>query len=175
MVCDLDPDLVSDQGHISMHNTYRTTSIPDHVTLASSNTVIWPFENAVISTFREVWSRDSLLTSCRPGPILSQPTISFELHAKMAEEIDLEKCNFGNFRSSVYLILTLHRLEVTLVHISGRGLPTHQMRSKSEKLFVDRLMKDVWTDSPEFQFIRSSLDKWPKELGNWYNMCKKVG
>ena len=54
MVCDLDPDLVSDQGYISMHNIYRTTSIPDHVTLASSNTEIWPFESPVISTFREV-------------------------------------------------------------------------------------------------------------------------
>ena len=44
------------------------------------------------------------------------------------------------------MTLTLDRLEVTLVCISGRGLPTHQkIRSKSEKLFVD-----VWTDTPEF-------------------------
>ena len=57
----------------------------------------------------------------------------------MAEEIDLEKCNFLNFRSSV--TLTLDRVEVTLVRISGRGLPTHHIRSKSEKLFVD-----VWMD-----------------------------
>jgi len=35
--------------------------------------------------------------SCRLGPTLSQTTISFELHAKMAEEIDLEKCNFLQF------------------------------------------------------------------------------
>jgi len=28
--CDL--DLGSGQGHISMHNTHRTTSVPDHVT-----------------------------------------------------------------------------------------------------------------------------------------------
>ena len=32
----------------------------------------------------------------------------------MAEEIDLEKCNFLNFRSSVTLILTLDLVEVTL-------------------------------------------------------------
>ena len=31
--------------------------------------------------------------SCSPGPILWPPTISFELHAEMAEEIDLEKCS----------------------------------------------------------------------------------
>jgi len=69
------------------------------------------------------------------------------------EEIDLEKCNFWNFRSSV--TLTFDGVEVTLVYISGQGLPMHQIRSKSEKLFVD-----VWTyrrtDTPEFQSIRSS-------------------
>ena len=53
----------------------------------------------------------------------------------MVEETDLEKCNFWNFRSS--LTLTLDRAEVILVHISGRDLPTHQIRSKLEKLFVD--------------------------------------
>ena len=33
--------------------------------------------------------------SCSPGPILWPPTISFELHAEMAEEIDLEMCSYG--------------------------------------------------------------------------------
>ena len=66
---------------------------------------------------RSLNSRDSFpirkfenlaLTSCRPDPILSPPTISFELHAKTAEEIDLEKCNFRNFGSSVTLTLTVY-------------------------------------------------------------------
>jgi len=86
---------------------------------------------------RSLNSRDSFLrkkfknwaeASCRTGPMLSPPTISFELHVKTAEEIDLEKCNFGHFGSSV----TLDRVEVTLARISNRGLPTHQIRSKSE-------------------------------------------
>ena len=34
-------------------------------------------------------------TNCSPGPILWPPTISFELHAEMAEEIDLEMCIYG--------------------------------------------------------------------------------
>ena len=55
----------------------------------------------------------------------------------MAEEIDIEKCNFWNFRSLVTLILTLDRVEVILVRISGRVLATHQITLKSEKLFVD--------------------------------------
>jgi len=76
-------------------------------------------------------------TSCSPGPILWPPTISFELHAEMAEEIDLENCTFRNFGSSVTLTLSLDRVEVTLVRICGRGLPTHEFRWKSEKLFVD--------------------------------------
>ena len=74
--------------------------------------------------------------SCSPGPILWQPTISFELHGEMAEEIDLEKCTFRNFGSSVTLTLTLNRVEVTLVRICGGGLPTHQIRWKSEKNFL---------------------------------------
>jgi len=49
-------DLDLDLGHISMHNSYRTTSLPDDVTLASSNTEIWLFEIRVISIFCEVWS-----------------------------------------------------------------------------------------------------------------------
>jgi len=93
-------------------------------------------------------SRDSLLrrkfknrmpTSCRLCSILSQSTISFELYAKMAEETDLEKCNFWNFRSSVTLTLTLDQVAVILACICGRGQPTHQIRSKSKKTFL-------WTD-----------------------------
>ena len=53
LVRDLDLDLGSGQGHVSMHNT-RTTSIPDHVTMASRSAEIWSFEIRVISTFREV-------------------------------------------------------------------------------------------------------------------------
>jgi len=74
--------------------------------------------------------------SCSPGPILWPPSISFEFHAKTVEEIDLEKSTFRNFGKSVTLTLTLDRVEVTLVRTSGRGLPTHQIRWKSEKLFV---------------------------------------
>jgi len=107
------------------------------------NMAIWISSN--IDTRRSLNSRDSFPrwkfknrapTSCSPGPILWPSTISFELHAEMAE-IDLEKCTFRNFGSSVTLTLTLDWVEVTLVRICGRGLPTQQIRWKSEKLFVD--------------------------------------
>jgi len=47
--------------------------------------------------------------------------------------------------------LTLDWVEVKLVRICGRGLPTHQIRSKSEELFMD-----VRTDRTGFQSTRSS-------------------
>jgi len=49
--------------------------------------------------------------------------------------MDLEKCNFRNFGRSVTLTLTLGGVEVMLVRMRG-GVPTHQIRSKSEKLLV---------------------------------------
>jgi len=122
------------------------------------NMAIWISSNTDIG--RSLTSRDSFPrwkfknrapTSCSRGPILWPSTISFELHAEMAEDIDLEKCTFRNFGSSVTwtLTLTLDRVEVTLGRICGRGLPTHQIRWKSEKLVVD-----VRTDTPQFL--------WPK-------------
>jgi len=54
--CDLDLDLGSGQGHISMHNTCSTTSVPNRVTVASRCCKILPFGFCEISTFGEVWT-----------------------------------------------------------------------------------------------------------------------
>jgi len=73
------------------------------------------------------------------------------------EGIDLEKYNFGDFRGT--LTLTLDRVEVTLMCICGRGLTTHQIRSKLEKLFVKHTPYGR-TDTPKFQSTRSrDLDR----------------
>jgi len=48
MLRDLDIHLRSGQGHINIHSTCRTTSVLNHVTVASRTTEIWPFE------FREI-------------------------------------------------------------------------------------------------------------------------
>jgi len=72
----------------------------------------------------------------------------------MAEEIDLEKCTFRNFGSSVTLTLTLDRVEVTLVRICGRGLPTQPNQVEIGKTFCG--CTDGRTDTPEFQSTRSS-------------------
>jgi len=49
-----DLDLGLGQGHINIHSTCRTTSMPNHVTVASRSTKIWPFEFREISTLDEV-------------------------------------------------------------------------------------------------------------------------
>jgi len=54
MVCDLDLDLGSGQGHIDIHSTCRTTSVLKHVTVASRTTEIWPFEFREILTIGKV-------------------------------------------------------------------------------------------------------------------------
>jgi len=99
-----------------MHSTYSTTSMPYYVTVASHTTEIWPFEFLGISTFGGTLNcRDSFRrrkfenrapTSCRTGAILSPPAISFELHAKVAEEIDLEVCSYGQL-SEVQMLCDL--------------------------------------------------------------------
>jgi len=50
---------------------------------------------------------------------------------------------------------TLDQVEVTLVCIFGRGLLTHQIRSKSQNFLWTYRRTKVWTDGPEFS--KSSL------------------
>ena len=54
MVCDLDLDTGSGQGHVNIHSTCRATCTPNHVTVALRSTDIWPFEFREILTFGEV-------------------------------------------------------------------------------------------------------------------------
>ena len=68
--------------------------MPNHVTVASSSTEIWPLEIRVSLNSHDSFLKGKLEnrapTSCRLGPILSQSTISFELYTKIMEEIDVE-------------------------------------------------------------------------------------
>jgi len=129
-------------------NTYRKDYQITQVCACSvkhyRNMAIWILWNMDIrrrlncrDSFRRRKFKNRPQTSCSLGPILSLPTINFELHANTVEEIDLEECNFRNFGRSVTLTLILDRVEVTLVCIRGRDVPTHHIRSKSDKLFVD--------------------------------------
>jgi len=54
MLRDLDLDLGSGQGHVNIHSTCRTTSMPNDVTVALCSTEIWPFGFREKSTFGEI-------------------------------------------------------------------------------------------------------------------------
>ena len=54
MLRDVDLDLGLAQGHINIHTTCKTSSLLNHVTIASRTTKIWPFEFREISTVDQV-------------------------------------------------------------------------------------------------------------------------
>ena len=69
------------------------------------------------------------MTGCRPGPILSTTTVSFELHAKVAEEIYVEMYIYGQL-SEVPMVRDLDvdlgsgdRVNVTSTYTVHVGLP----------------------------------------------------
>jgi len=100
------------------HNSMRrTTSTPNHVTVASRSTEICGHLNIVKYRHSVKFVVIPFLTGCRPGPILSPSSISFELHAKVAEEIDLEKCSYGQL-SEVQMVCDL---DLDLDLGSGQG------------------------------------------------------
>ena len=169
----IDLDLGSGQGHISMHNTCRTTNLPNHVTVISPmyrNMVIWISRNIDIP--RSLNSRDSFLgkkfenrapTSCRPGPILSLPTISFELREN-GGKIDL------NVQFSEVQKLRDHDLDLasgrghTGPHIWSMSTYIHTKLGRNQTNYFcggtdGRTYTDVRTDdTPEFQPISHGDD-----------------
>ena len=61
MVCDL--DLESGQGHVNIHSRCTNTCAPNHVTVASRTTEIWPFEFRQISTFTLTLDRVKVMST----------------------------------------------------------------------------------------------------------------
>jgi len=82
--------------------------MPDHLTVASCSTenmAIWNSCNIDISQsfsscdmFRWRKFENRAWIHCRLGPILSRPTIRFEVHAKMAKDID-QRAIFGSLKA----------------------------------------------------------------------------
>jgi len=151
--------------------------LPAHPTMwlyrhSSSNTEI---KLCNIHILRSLKSHDSLLrwkfknwapTSCRVGPYYqNRPSV---LSARQNGKGDKHrKVQFSELQKLNDLDLDLGSGQShTGVHIqSSRGLPTHQIISKSEKLFMDGwtyvrnyVRMDGWRDTPELQ----SVWWWPK-------------
>jgi len=121
-----DLDLGSGQGHINIHSICRTTSVPNHVNVASPSTEMWPFECREISTSREVWtlvipflegnSKIGLWQAVDQVPYCQyQPSVLSSMQKWQRRYT--WKCTFmGNcrkFKWSVTSTLTLDRVKVT--------------------------------------------------------------
>ena len=75
--------------------------MPNHVTVASHSGIRRSLNSR--DSFPRRKFKNRAQTSCSLGPMLTPATISVKLRTKMAEETDLEKCNFRNFGSFVTL------------------------------------------------------------------------
>ena len=112
---DLDLDIGCGQGHMDIHSTCRTSSVPNHVTVASRSTETWPFEFREISTLDDVWT---LAIAFREGNSTRKPR-------KGAVVITASMHGFANcwkFKSPVTLTLTLDRVKVTSTYTVRVGL-----------------------------------------------------
>jgi len=111
---------------------------------------------------RSLKSSDSLLrrkfknwmpTSCRLCSILSQSTISFERYAKMAEETDLDKWNFGTSEAQWPWSWPWIRLKsYWCAYVVEVNPHTKLDQNWKKNFFCGRT--DVRTDRPEFQSIK---------------------
>jgi len=118
MLGDLDLDLGSGQGHINVHSTCRTTSLPNHVAVASCSTEIWPFEFLEISALDEVWT---VVIAFPEGNSTRKPRKGAAVIAASMHGF----ASFRKFKSPVNLTLTLDRVKVTSTYIVRVGLPAY--------------------------------------------------
>jgi len=80
--------------------------VPKYVAIWMSWNIDIPWSMNCSDTFPRKKFGNRAMTGCRPGPILSTTTVSFELHVKVAEEIDLETCSYGQL-SEVQMVRDL--------------------------------------------------------------------
>jgi len=104
--------------------------------------------------------KNLLRTKVRYCSVGSESVVICQLTFKMAEKIDFENWRISNFKGLV--TLSLDRVILHTVYITHRPLPTYQISSESEKLFVD-----VLTDGHLTHVIRSTLRSRPKKHHKW--------
>jgi len=144
--------------------------LPNHLTVASRSTEIWLFEFREISTLREVWTVMIAFLEAHSKIWLWQAIdqIPYDHQQQsVLSSTQMEMWSYGQL-SEVHM---LHDLELDLgsgqghinIHSTCRttSMPTHQIRSKSEKLLWTYGWTYVhmygWTNKPEFQSTRSSV------------------
>jgi len=172
MLRDLNLDLGWGQGHINIYSTYRTSSMPNRVTLASRTTEIWPFQCREIWTFGKVWtlvtaflegnSKIGLRQAVDQVPCYHQrPSVLSSTQKRRRRYWDRPtKVQFSQLRK-------LRDLDVDLR--SGWGHTGAHMWSRSTHTpnYVEIGKKTLWTygrtyartDTPEFQSTRRRRNK----------------
>ena len=107
------------------------------------------------------------MAGCRPGPILSISTVSFELHAEMAEEINVEICSCGQL-SEVQMVRDLDlgsgqghgnihsmcRTTCTLYHVTVASRTTEIWPFEFRQISI---MDEVWTLVIAFLYGNSKI------------------
>ena len=96
------------------------------------------------------------LTSCRSGPILSTSTISFELHAKVAEELDLEMCIYGQLSE----VQMLRDLDLDLGSGQGHTIIRSTCRATSVPKHVTVASRTTEIRPFEFREISTIGEVW---------------
>jgi len=152
-----DLDLGSGQGHITIHSTSRTTSMPNHVTVASRTTETWPFEFREISTFGEVWTLVMAFLEGNSKIGLQQAVVQvpyyhhFWAPCQIGRRDRSRKCNFHNFGSSVTLTLTLDRVKSHWCAYVVEVYPHTKLDGNWKNFLWLYVRTDVRMDTPEFQ------------------------
>jgi len=105
--------------------------------------------------FRRWKFKNRAPASCSPGHMLWPPTISFELHAEMAEEIDLEMCSYGQLSE----VQMLRDLDLG----SGQGHVNIHITCRTTSVLNHVTVVSRITEIWPFEFRQiSTLDKvWP--------------
>jgi len=110
-----------------------------------ANWISWNIDIPRSLNFRDSYPRrkceNRAPISCRPDPMLLSATISFELHSKMAEKIDLEICSYGQYSK----VQKLRDLDLYLG--SGQGQTGGHIRSRSIHTpnWIEIGKKTLWT------------------------------
>jgi len=150
MLRDVDVDLGSGQGHINTHSTCRSTSVPNHLTVASRTTEIWLFEFREISTFGEVWT---LVIAFIEGnsKIGLRQAVAMSRTITIKHQFSAPRQNGGDRPRNVQFSQLRKLRDLDLDLRSGRGFigPHIWMRSTHTPNYMaigKKLFADVWTD-----------------------------
>jgi len=182
MVRDLDLDLGWGHGHNNIYTTCRTSSLPNHVTVASRTTEIRPLEYREIWTYSAVWTLVIAFPEGNSKIGLRQAIVQVPYYHRQPSLLSWapRKNGGGDRPRKVHFSQLLKLRDLDLDLRSGRGHTDVHMWSRSThtpnymqigKTFCGRT--DLRTDgrmdtTSNSRSIRSSPRRWPKIVKQQY-------